>query len=158
MANVYISLGSNLGNKQSNLEKAIEQLQQRTGVVKQKSTIYESEPWGYAPFNNFLNQVVLITTEHTPSHLLSILLNIENTLGRIRENKGYQDRVIDLDILFYDKEIIISDTLQIPHERFHERLFMLEPMVEIAPDFVHPQLKQTTQILLETLKRKGSIQ
>lgn len=154
MANVYISLGSNLGNKQSNLEKAIEQLHQRAGVVRQKSTIYETEPWGYASFNNFLNQVVHITTDHTPLELLAILLKIESDLGRQRNSEGLQDRVIDLDILFYDDQVISSDKLKIPHPRFHERLFMLEPMAEIAPNFIHPQFKQAVDILTQVLKKK----
>jgi 2-amino-4-hydroxy-6-hydroxymethyldihydropteridine diphosphokinase len=154
VANVYISLGSNLGNKQSNLDKAIDQLQQRAGVVRQKSTIYQTEPWGYASFNNFLNQVVHVTTDHTPSQLLTILLKIESDLGRQRVSEGLQDRVIDLDILFFDDQVISSDKLKIPHPRLHERLFMLEPMAEIAPNFIHPQFKQTVDVLTQVLKKK----
>jgi 2-amino-4-hydroxy-6-hydroxymethyldihydropteridine diphosphokinase len=154
VANVYISLGSNLGNKQNNLKLAVEYLQQFAGVVEQKSTIYESAPWGYASFNNFLNQVVHITTPLQPNQLLEVLLNIEQSLGRTRNSEGYQDRVIDLDILFYNDAVIHSETLEIPHPRFAERLFVLEPMVEIAPNFKHPLLNKTTYALLVSLKEK----
>jgi 2-amino-4-hydroxy-6-hydroxymethyldihydropteridine diphosphokinase len=154
VANVYISLGSNLGNKQNNLKLAVAYLQQFAGVVEQKSTIYESAPWGYASFNNFLNQVVHITTPLQPNQLLEVLLNIEQSLGRTRNSEGYQDRVIDLDILFYNDAVIHSETLEIPHPRFAERLFMLEPMVEIAPNFKHPLLNKTTYALLVSLKEK----
>ncbi len=155
MANVYISLGSNLGNKQNNLKKAVIHLRQLVGVVEQKSTIYKSEPWGFASFNNFLNQVVHISTALQPNQLLEVLLNIEQSLGRTRNSKGYQDRVIDLDILFYNDEVIHSEKLEIPHPRFQERLFMLEPMVEIAPDFIHPQFNKTTTALLLSLKSRN---
>jgi 2-amino-4-hydroxy-6-hydroxymethyldihydropteridine diphosphokinase len=154
VANVYISLGSNLGDKLNNLKKAVEYLQKLAGVVEQKSTIYESEPWGYASFNNFLNQVVHISTAIPPTDLLKVLLDIEQSLGRTRSTEGYQDRVIDLDILFYNDEIIHSEKLEIPHPRFAERLFMLEPMVEIAPNFKHPLLNKTTYALLVSLREE----
>jgi len=152
VANVYISLGSNLGDKLNNLKKAVDYLQKLAGVVEQKSTIYESAPWGYASFNNFLNQVVRISTNQSPTNVLHVLLNIEKTMGRTRGTAGYQDRLIDLDILFYNDDIVVSEELEIPHPRFHERLFMLEPMAEIAPNFVHPLLNKTTTTLLATLK------
>lgn len=140
-----------MGNKSLNLQKAIELLTQCAGTVKQKSTIYDTQPWGFESFNNFLNQVIELDTNLPPLNLLNRLLSIERDMGRIRNISGYQDRIIDLDILFYEQGIIHTNALEIPHPRLHERLFMLEPMVQLNPDFFHPVLRKSVSMLLSEL-------
>lgn len=151
MITAYISLGSNLGNKQLNLQNAIEQLCQNAGVVKQKSTIYDTAPWGFSSFNNFLNQAVELETTLSAKDLLGVLLKIERDMGRLRTSEGYQDRIIDLDIMFYGNEIISTKILEVPHPRLHQRIFMLGPMAELSPNYVHPILKKSIATLLDEL-------
>jgi len=144
VAKVYISLGTNLGDKEQNLRTAIVQIEAMCGKVEQTSSIYSSAPWGFESFNNFLNQVVLIETLLSPKELMHSLLTIEKQLGRNRTSKtGYQDRIIDLDILFYDNLLINEEGLIIPHPKLHERNFVLQPLLEIDPNFIHPLLNKS---------------
>ncbi len=151
MSIVYVSLGSNLGNREANLQKAINSITQRIGIVQQKSSIYETEPWGFNSFNNFLNLVIEIRTELNAEKVLVKLLEIEQDMGRKRDHEGYQDRIIDLDILLFDDIILKNKELEIPHPRLHQRLFTLEPLAEIAPDIFHPRFKTSIKTLLTTL-------
>ncbi len=158
MSIVYISLGSNLGNREANLKKAISYITQRIGILQQKSSIYETKPWGFNSFNNFLNLVIEIRTDLKPEKVLDELLEIEEEMGIKRNNNGYQDRTIDLDILLYDEIILKNKDLEVPHPRLHQRLFTLEPLVEIAPNLVHPTLKEPiNSLLIKLLEEKKSI-
>jgi len=134
--NVYLALGSNLGNRATNLKEAIKSLAPQM-ELKSKSRVYETPPWGYTEQEKFLNQVLQVITYLKPEPLLNHLKRLEVALGR---KVSFQNgpRLIDMDILFYDELVLESPALVIPHPRMHERGFVLLPMMDIAPDFVHP--------------------
>jgi len=139
MALVYLGLGTNLGEKERNLNDAIISLSQEVGFVIRSSTFYASKPWGFESDNDFLNAVVLVDTALTPFDVLSKTQEIEKSLGRTAKTiNGYSDRLIDIDILLYDNLIIDQPTLKIPHPLIAERDFVIIPLSEIAPDLVHP--------------------
>lgn len=139
MALVYLGLGTNLGEKERNLNDAIISLSQEVGIVIRSSTFYASKPWGFQSDNDFLNAVVLVDTNLTPFDVLSKTQEIEKSLGRTAKTiNGYSDRLIDIDILLYDNLIIDQPTLKIPHPLIAERDFVIIPLSEIAPDLVHP--------------------
>lgn len=145
---VYIALGSNLGNRLSNLKNAISNFTPQMDV-KKKSPVYETPPWGYADQPAFLNQVVMAETYLEPEDLLGHLKRLETVLGR---EPSFQNgpRLIDLDILFYDDLIVDSPPLVIPHPRLHQRAFVLVPLNDIAPDLVHPlYAKSVSEMLLD---------
>ena len=153
MTQVYLSLGTNLGERLDNLATARAMLSPDVRVEK-LSSVYETAPWGYSDQANFYNQVLLGKTMLTPLRLLNKLKRIEKMMGR-EQTFRYGPRVIDLDILFYESRIINTKRLQIPHPRLQERAFVLVPLVEIAPDFVHPQLGLTMQALLDQVGEGG---
>lgn len=136
MAIVYIGLGSNLGERKDNLERARFYLEKKMNLLKE-SSIYQTPPWGYLDQPEFFNQVVEAETKLPPLCLLKWLKRIEKVLGRTQTFR-YGPRVVDLDILFYSDRIITRKDLQIPHPRLHERAFVLVPLAEIAPDLAHP--------------------
>ncbi len=152
---VYLSLGSNMGDKRENLLEAIKKVGEleNTEVVK-SSTILETEPFGYIEQDNFLNACLEVKTLLTPQEFLSSILKIELDMGRVREIK-WGPRVIDIDILFYDDEIIQEDNLAVPHPWICEREFVLEPLSEIAPNYVHPLERKTIMMLARKLKESG---
>ena len=138
MALVYLGLGTNLGEKERNLNDAIISLSQEVGFVIRSSTFYASKPWGFQSDNDFLNAVVLVDTNLTPFDVLSKTQEMEKSLGRTAKTiNGYSDRLIDIDILLYDNLIIDQPTLKIPHPLIAERDFVIIPLSEIAPDLVH---------------------
>ncbi|MCQ2269223.1 MAG: 2-amino-4-hydroxy-6-hydroxymethyldihydropteridine diphosphokinase [Bacteroidaceae bacterium] len=151
--NVYFSLGSNLGNRQELLELAFTLLNKRIGNLVSRSSFYETEPWGFSSKNSFLNVCCLYDTKLTPQEVLKETQQIEKELGRKRKSKNreYHDRPIDIDLLFYDQLIINTPALTLPHPLMHERKFVLEPLKEIAPDVIHPVLKESVIQLLEKL-------
>jgi 2-amino-4-hydroxy-6-hydroxymethyldihydropteridine diphosphokinase len=135
---VYLLLGSNLGNRKEILEKAIELLAQKVGVIISQSKDYETEPWGVTDHQpDFLNLAIEIHTTLKPLEVLEQTQIIESQLGRVRKEK-WGARLIDIDMIFYGNEIIDEPNLKIPHPLMEERDFVLTPMTEIAPDFVHP--------------------
>lgn len=148
MSKVYISLGSNLGNTAQNLETGINLIEAQIGTLQQKSSIYQTAPWGFTSFNNFLNQVAIFETELPANFIMHMLLQIEHQMGRNRELAGYADRIIDLDILLLGQSVIHTDDLEIPHPRMHLRKFVLLPMAEIEPNLMHPTLLKTMAELL----------
>lgn len=145
---VYLALGSNLEKREKNLETAIKEISEFTEIVK-KSTIYETEPVGYLDQGKFLNMAIEIATELSALELIFRLQEIEHKMGRIREIKN-GPRTIDLDILLYNQEQFKQKNLEIPHPRMHERLFVLEPLNEIATNINHPKLNKTIKQLYES--------
>jgi 2-amino-4-hydroxy-6-hydroxymethyldihydropteridine diphosphokinase len=148
----YISLGSNKGNREENLQKSIALLNEKAGKVIAFSSVYETEPWKMDDAMSFLNQVILLETELSAENLMDILLQIENLLGRIRTQGKYESRTIDMDILFYNNEVQTTGKVIIPHPHIQERRFVLEPLFEIAPELVHPVLKKSISQLLDECK------
>lgn len=148
MNEVYLQLGSNIGDRLDNLEQSIKIITERIGNVLEKSSVYESTPWGVENQRNFLNQVIFVKSNFDPYTILDLVLQIEKDMGRIRIEK-WGERIIDIDILFIDDLIIESENLCIPHEFIAKRKFVLQPMCEIAPGFIHPKLNKTISQLLE---------
>ena len=159
MAIVYLSLGSNLGDRVGYLQQAASLLGAVDGTkIVATSSFYETEPWQMPTDNWFVNALVQISTEMTPEELLAVCHRIEGQLGRKpSEDDRYQDRTIDIDILFYDDLILDTEELTIPHRNFHKRAFTLVPMLEIAQDFVHPVFKKTITELYDELENPESV-
>ncbi len=148
-AKVYLMLGTNIGSRQANLQIATAQLAKLIGEIKERSAIYETGPWGVMDQPDFLNQAILIETELSPEKLLDALQGIEYEMG-MRKKRKWGERLIDLDILFYNDQIIDNERLQIPHLLMTERRFVLTPLNDIAPDFVHPVFKKSIRQLLNS--------
>lgn len=146
----HFSLGSNLGNKNENLTKAIDLIEARIGEVVKRSSVYVSEPWGKGEMETFYNLVLKVATHLTPIQILSLTKQIEKDLGRNCKTKNeYENRSIDIDILFYEDFVIDLEQLNIPHPLLHLRKFVLQPLVEIDPDLIHPLLnKRVLELLL----------
>ena len=153
MANVYLGLGSNLGDRKENLEKAIEALNNFEEIeVTNRSSILETEPYGKTDQPKFMNMCVEIKTRMSPLSLLETVLGIEHSLGRVRE-EVWGPRIIDIDILLYEDLELELDDLSIPHKEMHLRSFVLEPLSEIAPAVKHPTLDKLVIELKEELER-----
>ena len=149
---IFLSLGSNLGNREENLNKAVEKLAKKAGCIFAHSSIYETKPWGFDSENLFLNIIIGIKTTLSPTELIERCKRIECEMGRPPlPEEEYRDRTIDIDILFYGEEVVDLPLLKIPHPRLHLRPFVLEPMNEIAPDLRHPALKKTMREIREEL-------
>lgn len=157
----YLLLGSNLGDRSRNLNLAISEVKKvSTNLIESKR--YITEPWGFTSNESFLNVALEIETELNPYILLEVLLKIEKHLGRVRaiqkeETKSYSSRIIDIDILFYDRKIISSEHLIIPHPRFHLRNFALAPMCDLNKDLVHPVLNSKIWELYKQTTDKNTI-
>jgi|SRR5688572_5595084 2-amino-4-hydroxy-6-hydroxymethyldihydropteridine diphosphokinase len=143
---VYLALGSNLDNRLTNLKQAVAALPPQM-EVKAKSHVYETPPWGYEDQPKFLNQVVKVSTYLEPEPLLKHIKRLEVMLGR-KASFLYGPRLIDIDILFYDDLVLDTPSLVIPHPRLHERGFVLLPLMDIAPDLMHPVEKKSVRELL----------
>lgn len=155
MAIAYLSLGSNLGDRVGYIQQAVSLLSANPNInIVATSSFYETEPWQMHSENWFVNAVIQISTTLTPEELLKECKNVESLLGRKKEDdeKGYADRTIDIDIIFYDNQLINTPELTIPHRFFHKRVFMLVPMLEIAQDFVHPLFNKTVEKLYDEIE------
>ncbi|MDR2362232.1 MAG: 2-amino-4-hydroxy-6-hydroxymethyldihydropteridine diphosphokinase [Prevotellaceae bacterium] len=154
---VFLLLGTNQGDRENMLRQARIQLQQQAGRIIRQSSLYESEPWGFASPDWFLNQALVLETALEPLPLLSVTQRIEAALGRRRTGDEYASRPIDIDILLYDDRIITCAELTIPHRRMHERLFALRPLNELAPALIHPHLKQSIASLVAACTDRGTV-
>lgn len=148
MENIYLLTGGNIGDRLQNLQNASSLVEKSAGVVLQKSSIYETAAWGYTQQAAFLNQVLRIKSDLSAHELLQNILAIELQMGRKRVEK-MGPRVIDIDILFYGGQIISTPELVVPHPRIAQRRFVLTPLAEIAPGFIHPVFNKTTADLLK---------
>lgn len=150
---VYLALGSNMGNKEENIDRAIENISKRMGRVTAISAFYITEPEGFESENNFINAACEVQTVLLPLEVLELTQVIEREMGRKRKsvNKAYSDRIIDIDILLYDNEIVEYPHLIIPHPHLHKRDFVLLPLADIAGDKIHPVLQKTINKLKEEL-------
>ena len=153
---VFILLGTNLGERVNNLETAANLIQNEIGEIEKKSKIYETEPWGVIDQPNFLNQILKINPKSSPENTLRKCLSIENKMGRERLRK-WGERLIDIDLLFYNELIFNTLELVLPHPRLHQRNFTLVPMEEIAPNFSHPIFNKTMFELLEICRDDQSV-
>lgn len=144
----FLGLGGNMGNRMENLIQARNAVSKTCGTLVKVSSVYETEAWGSDSQNNYLNQVIQLETPLTVQQLLEEILRVELKLGRVRTKEQNSDRTIDLDILFYNTDLINLEHLHIPHPRMHLRKFVLIPISEIAYDFFHPKLQKTMAELL----------
>ncbi len=149
MAKVLFLIGGNLGNREEILQKTVERIGDEVGKVTQLSSIYETAPWGFSHEQNFLNQVVAAETNLPPAAVLDKTQRIELELGRKRKKNRYSERTIDIDILFYDLEIMTTERLEVPHPRIAERKFALIPLNEIAGNLIHPVFNKRISDLLQ---------
>ena len=137
----YLSLGSNLGDKLKNLQQAVDIVGEKVGHIKKISSVYETKSWGFDG-GNFFNICIELNTSLNPEDLLKMVLSIEKELGRERRsNSNYEDRIIDIDVLLFEDDVIFYNDLKVPHPRMLERKFVLVPLAEIAPSFIHPIVK-----------------
>lgn len=158
MANVYIGLGTNLGDKEQNLRDAVHRIEEQIGKVLSLSAFYVTAPWGFASENSFLNAAACVQTQLSPLEVLLETQTIERELGRTKKsvNGAYSDRLIDIDLLLYD-DLVLSATsadgaeLNLPHPLMAQRDFVMRPLAEIAPALQHPVLKRTMKEILDEL-------
>ena len=141
-------IGGNMGDRMANLAMAIKFIEKQIGNIELKSSIYETAAWGQTNQPDFLNQALLVNTNLQAAELMSTLLSIENLMGRIRTIK-LGPRTIDLDIMYFNNEVISTNLITIPHPKLAERKFVLEPLFEIAPNYLHPILNKTNASLLK---------
>jgi 2-amino-4-hydroxy-6-hydroxymethyldihydropteridine diphosphokinase len=149
MRNIFLAIGTNLGDREINLKEALTKIEDFIGQVPKTSSVYETEPWGFKTKDNFLNMVVEVETSLSPLILLENVQIIESLMGRVRGRKRYASRTIDIDILFYEDLKEEDENLIIPHPLLHRRKFVLVPLCEIVPELIHPVLKKTVTELLK---------
>ena len=155
---IYLGLGSNLGNLIENIENAYQLIEEKIGIIGIKSTYYYSEPHGFVSENNFINSVICVESNLSPFQLLSQIEGIEKKMGRESKskNKNHSDRIMDIDILFFNDLVINSEKLIIPHPELAKREFVLKPLNDIASDFIEPISKKSISTLYEQYKSKES--
>jgi len=142
MNKTYLLLGSNMGNSQKQLSKAIGFIEKQIGKIIRRSGLYATAAWGNTNQPDFLNQVIIVQTKLTAAQTMQTILGIEKKMGRLRTVKN-APRIIDIDILFFNKEIIDEEQLTVPHPQLQNRRFVLVPLNELSPNFKHPVLNKT---------------
>ncbi len=148
MEEIYLGLGSNIGDRKKHITQAINKIETHIGPCLQQSSLYKTAAWGKTNQSYFINQVIQISTSKAPIDILDGILDIERQLGRVRKEK-WGERTIDIDLLFYGSEIVELPRLLVPHPFIAERRFVLAPLYEIAPDFIHPIFERSIGSLLE---------
>lgn len=156
MTDLILHTGSNLGNRQANLSKANFLIDMHIGEITKSSAVYVTEPWGVKDQNDFLNQALKVQTELSPKQTLENIHKIEKVLGRIRGIK-WQSRLIDIDLIFFGDQIIDEENLKVPHPHLHKRNFVMTPLNEIIPDFIHPVLNKTIGELSKVCEDNGEV-
>ncbi|MBO7201293.1 MAG: leucyl/phenylalanyl-tRNA--protein transferase [Bacteroidales bacterium] len=157
ISRVTLLIGGNQGDRVGLLQQACNMIAEQIGAIVQLSSIYETEAWGFDAEQNFLNQAVVVETRLSAHEVLDKALLIESQLGRVRTGNGYASRTMDIDILFVDKNCIDTPDLIVPHPRIQERNFVLVPLCEIMPNYVHPKMNKTIANLLKTSSDKGKV-
>lgn len=154
---VFLGIGTNLGDREGNLKDSVSAIKEHIGPIVKMSSVYETEPWGFEAKNDFLNMVVKVETNLNPSGVLGAILMIETLLGRIRGEKQYVSRLIDIDIILFGDQVLDEKSLKVPHPLLPERKFVLLPLYEIEPELVHPFLKRSIESLLESCQDNSRI-
>ena len=157
MNTIFLQLGSNMGEREAYLQNAIALIAEEIGAIQKKSKVYESVPWGVENQNNYLNQVIQIKSVCSAEEVLEKVLEIEDKIGRIR-NEKWGERIIDIDILFFNDLIVEKEGICIPHIHLQSRKFVLIPLNEIAPNFIHPKYNKTISKLLIHCKDIESVE
>ncbi len=154
-ARAFIGAGANLGEPVRQIKQALDELEKSPGVrLLGASSLYRTQPVGPVEQPPFINAVFALECGMNPHELLALLLSVEEKMGRVRKER-WGPRVIDLDLLFYDEMVISGQGLEVPHPRLHERRFVLVPLVELAPDIIHPVIKKTVFDVLAALPAEG---
>jgi len=155
MAVLYLSIGTNLGDKEQHIRTAVNHIEELVGKVISRSALYVTEPWGFCSENSFINVAVGVETVLSPRNVLNATKEIERQMGRAcKSSEGrYEDRIIDIDILLYDDWIVEEDDLIIPHPLMSQRLFVMQPLGEIAPELMHPVLRKSIKELLISIQQ-----
>lgn len=148
MNRIYLSLGSNMNQPERQLQKAQEHISRQVGIVVRSSSIYQTAAWGKTDQPDFLNQVLIVESEKPAPEVMQVLLGIEKKMGRIRTEKN-APRVIDIDILFFNHDMMKEKDLLVPHPQVQNRRFVLVPLNQLSPNFRHPVLKKTIHQLLQ---------
>lgn len=154
---VYLILGGNLGKRDEVIFHALRKIDRQLGKIIGQSGIYETEAWGYENQPSFYNCVVLCETEKNSELCLKTAMSIEEQIGRIRTTDKWKERILDIDILYFNREVIETNDLKVPHPQLQNRKFTLIPLVEIAPDFLHPVLQKSNAELLENCGDKLNV-
>ena len=157
MNTVYLLLGSNMGDSEQMLAVATNMIEKNIGKLTKSSSIYRTAAWGKEDQPDFLNQIIIVSSLLSSSTLLKEIFIIEKEMGRVRTTKNAA-RVIDIDMLFFNDEIIQTENLTVPHKQIQNRKFVLVPLAEIAPDFIHPVLKKSSLELLSICSDKLNVQ
>lgn len=157
MHQVFLGIGGNIGNKYDNFNKALFLIENELGTIQEKSSVYETPPWGFQAEQNFWNMVAQIESEFSPDELLKRIKRMEQEFGRKDSGTNYASREMDIDILYFDDLVVENERLKIPHLHIPERLFVLVPLAEIAPQMRHPVLQKTNWELLESCQDKSEI-
>jgi len=157
MNKLVLLIGGNMGDREAVFNSSIKNISSSVGEVINTSSLFESEAWGFESENLFLNQVVVVETSKSPYECLKLTQDIEQKLGRVRHNERYSSRVIDIDLLFYNSEVVNMPDLIIPHPRIQERNFVLAPLNEVMTDFMHPVLNKKISTLLDECTDKGIV-
>lgn len=157
MNTAILLIGGNLGDRAGNLQKAVQLIAAEAGEVIKTSALYQTAPWGAVDQPDYLNQALEIRTAMAPLTLLHTLLEIERKIGRIRQGK-WGSRVIDIDFIFYNDAILSLPDLKLPHPRMQSRQFVLVPLMEIVPDYMHPVLHKTVHQLLQECPDELSVE